>query len=337
MRVRLLVCIAAGVGALVVAGPALAAYDPSLVVFARSASPATSAPVVFALTSGTTYRVGDEATGKATLYAPRGYSVKLNHPAGTTLGTVDVFLLVGGAPAGAQFGTVKTDDPANHLANACAPGKHDAVWVLEVNFAGSRVRVPVYVDRVTTGPEAVYAAARMLVCLPPAQGGVTVKDVIFGLSSVFKNPTASRSYAWNAVFIPYSAGTAMLNPAGAVQSTSSLRLPVSFTVTAGRRRGRVLVRACVREAGRPVRSASVKIYTGLPSRRGVKQLAAVRTNRRGCASASLRSTKTGVPMFATATIGLRRATACSPTLAPRCSQASFGGVGPIAHAIKVRR
>lgn len=328
---------AAGVCALALAGPAVAAYDPSLVVFARSAAPAARAPVVFALTSGTTYRVGDEVTGKATLYAPRGYAAKLDHPVGTTLGTVEVFLLVGGTPAGAQFGTVKTDDPANHLGDACAPGRHDAVWILEVTFAGSRVRVPVYVDRIAAGPEALYASARMLVCLPPVQGGVTVKDVIFGLSGVFANPTAGGTYAWNAVFVPYAAGTAVLNPTGAVQSTSSLRLPVSFTVTAGGRGGRVLVRACVREAGLPVRGASVKIFSGFPSRRGVRQLAAVRTNRRGCASASLRSPKKGIPMFATATIGLRRGPACAPTLAPRCSRASFGGVGPVIRAIKVRR
>jgi hypothetical protein len=336
MRVRLLVFGAAGLLALGMGGPSFAAYDPSLVVVTRNASAGSSASVVLSLGGGS-YQQGDDTTGKITVYAPAGYAVKLDHPAGTAIGGLDVFILVGGVPAGAQFGTVKVDDPANHVANSCAPGTHDAVWILEFTFAGTRVRLPVYVDRVTASPESAYASARMLACIPPAQAGVTVKDAIFGLRGVFTNPSARGTYPWNAVFVPYTAGTATLNAPGAVQSTSSLRLPVTLNIKTSRRGGRLIVVACVREAGRPVSGAHIDVLRGSPFQKGFKAVAAASTNRGGCATTSIQPRRHVRRMFAIAQIRIRPASGCTPTLAPRCSGVSLGGVGPVVRVFRVRR
>jgi hypothetical protein len=336
MRVRLLVCIAAGIGALVVAGPAVAAYNPTLVVLNRSASSGGTGPVLLSLSSRE-YRTGDEVTGRVTIYAPNGYSAKLDHAVGAALGTGNVFVLVGGAPAGNQGGTVKVEDPAKHVADSCAPGRHDAVWIFEFSFAGTTVRLPVYVDRVTQGPEAAYASARMLACIPPPQSGVSVLSVDFALRGVFTNPRARGTYAWNAVFIPYAFGMRALNPAGAVQSTSWVRLPLTVAVKTRSRGGLLFVMVCVRVTGQPVGGARVEILTGPPFKNGTRYLAGGPTSRRGCATLAVRPRRKPTRMFATAQTFVRAASGCSGTFAPRCSGASLAAVGPIAHAIKVRR
>jgi hypothetical protein len=316
-------------------GSAFAAFDPSLIVMTRDAAPGRSASLALSL-SGGTYARGEPTTGRVTVYAPSGYGVTLGHPAGTVLGALEVFVLVGGVPAGSQSGTVKAGDPAGYALDPCSPGRHDAVWILELAFAGRGVRLPVFVDRVTSGPEAAYASARMIACLPPPQAGVTVKDVVFGLRGVFSNPAARGTFAWNAVFVPYAAGTATLDPAGAVQNASSLRLPVTFAMKTRRHGSRLIVVACLREAGQPIRAARVSVYSGSPTRSGAKQLASARTNSRGCMTASVRPGRSR-SLFAAALIGIRPLPGCRPTLAPRCSQGSLGTVSPLVRTSRVRR
>jgi hypothetical protein len=149
--IRFLVTVVAGVAALAFAGTALAAYNPSLLVAGTTHTTGGSGPLVIGIGQDAT----DDATAATTVYSPPGYGVTLGQPAGTQLGTLSANVKVA-ALNNARIdvtGTVKTDNPANYVTNPCSPGTHEAVWVLEFNLSGTIVRLPMYVDRVTAGPE----------------------------------------------------------------------------------------------------------------------------------------------------------------------------------------
>jgi hypothetical protein len=332
---RLATIVAVAAFGLAFGGTAFAAYNPGLIVAGTSHATGGGGPFVI----GVGQNENDDATAVATVYSPRGYGVTLAQAAGTRLGALSGVVRVGqlgGARVNVE-GTVTADNPANHLNNLCAPGAHEAVWLLEFTVSGNQFRIPVYVDRVTSGPEAAYASARMRVCLPspyvpPPQGspaGASLVVAAFSLRNVFTNPTVRGSYPWNGSFTPYIPGTATPNPADAAQSTSIVRLPTQLAVRAKRQRraGRTfaVVTACLTEAGRGVRGVRVNILGGRTARRA-RRVAFGRGNSRGCITRRIR-VRTRVMFFRASTeVPERQAPGCQPTIAPRCSQPSIAPV-----------
>jgi hypothetical protein len=330
-RQRFLVAAAAGASALALAGAASAAYNPSLLIAGTNHALARGAPVVIGVGQGE----NDDATAMATIYSPPGYRVNLSQPAGTTLGSLSgvVKLASLGNSRVNVEGTVKTDNPANHVTNLCAPGTHEAVWLLEFTLAGNAFRLPMYVDRVATAPESAYASARMRVCfpspyVPPPQGapsGASVIVAAFSVRSVFTNPSTRGSFAWNGVFVPYTPGTATPNAALTAQSSSFVRLPIAVSMTARRqKRGKrtfAVLTGCVREAGRGVRSLTVSFHGG-PTARRVRRLAGGRTNARGCVTRRVRVRTRSMFFVAATDVPARPAAGCEPMIAARCSQPS---------------
>jgi hypothetical protein len=326
--VRALIFGFAGALALASAGSAFGAYNPLLLV--GETNPAlggTGSVRIFVQV-----RDQDDATGVVTLYSPRGYGVKLDHPAGTELGTVIAFIRIGPISTARQAvqGTVRADDPARHALNSCAPGAHEAVWVMELTLAGATYRLPIYVDRMTTGAEAAYASARMRACFASpyvsAPQGVSLTYADLTVEEVFTNPGQPGMYPWNGVFVPYAPGTATLNTALVAQSTAYIGLPGTFTVTAKRkRRGKAafaVVTACLREAGQGVRGITVNIYYGGADVFSSKKVASPRTNAGGCATTRIRIRRSMV-LFASARVPIRGAPGCTPDIAPSCSGASI--------------
>jgi hypothetical protein len=348
--IRFLVAVVAGIAALAFAGTAIAAYNPSLLVAGTNHTTGGSGPLVIGIGQDAT----DDATAATTVYSPPGYGVTLGQPAGTQLGTLSANVKVA-ALNNARVdvtGTVKTDNPANYVTNPCSPGTHEAVWVLEFNLSGTIVRLPMYVDRVTAGPEAAFASARMIVCflspyLPPPQGapsGASVLIAAFSVRGVFTNPRARGSYPWNGVFVPYTPGTATPNLPNAAQSTSYVRLPVQLSINAKRqKRGKrtfARVTSCLKEAGQPIRGVTVSILGGRTIARA-KRVARGRTNASGCMTTRVRvKTKT---MFFYAFVDLlpRSAPSCTPAtgLAPRCSRPSVAPAFDFTSrtAVRIRR
>jgi hypothetical protein len=317
----------AGAWALFSAGSALGAYNPLLLV--GETSPAlggTGSVRIFVQV-----RDQDDATGMVTIYVPRGYGVKLDHPAGTEVGSVIAFIRVGpmSTPRMAVQGTVRVDDPARHALSSCAPEAHDAVWVMELTLAGTTYRLPIYVDRMTMGAEAAYASARMRACFASpyvsATQGVSLTYADLTLEDVFTNPDQVGVYPWNGVFVPYTPGTATLNTALVAQSTAYIGLPGTFVVTAKRtRRGKVsfaAVTACLREAGQGIPGIAVRVYYGGANVFSSKRVASPRTNAGGCASTRIRIRKRMI-LFASARVGIRGAPGCTPSLATSCTGAS---------------
>jgi hypothetical protein len=334
---RLLVAAAAGAFALALSGTAFAAYNPSLLVAGTNHALGRGAPVVI----GVGQDENDDATAMGTIYSPPGYRVNLAQPPGTTLGSLSGVVKVaslGGSRVNVE-GTVKTDNPANHVSNQCSPGPHEAVWLLEFTVSGNAFRVPMYVDRVTTAPESAFASARMRTCLPspyvpPPQGapaGASIVVAAFSVRSVFTNPSTRGGYAWNGVFVPYTPGTATPNAANSAQSSSFLRLPVRVTMTAKRqRRGKrtfALVSACVSEAGQGVRGIRIAIHGASTARRAnssrARRVAGGTTNARGCVRTRVRVRTRSMFLRASSAVPARQAPGCQPTIVPRCSQPSI--------------
>jgi hypothetical protein len=329
---------------------ALAAYNPGLIVSGTSQTTGSAGRVVIGMGQG----ANDDATAIATVYSPVGYGVRLTQTPGTRIGNLTGVVRVA-SQGGAQFdveGTVTADTPANHVSNTCAPGLHEAVWILQFSLAGNTVRVPIYVDRVTTGPEAAYASARVRVCLPspyvpPPQGapaGVSLVIAAFDVRGVFTNPSRRGAYPWNGHFVPYTPGSALPNTANAAQSTSFVRLPTQLVVNARRQRrgGRTfaVVTACLREAGAGIRGVRVNILGGRTVGRA-RRVAFGRTNARGCVTRRIRVRIRAMVFLATVTeVPERQAAGCLPTtIGPRCSQASIAPVfGLVSRtAVRIRR
>jgi hypothetical protein len=317
-----------------VSGTALAAYNPTLVIANTNHGLGASAPVVI----GIGQDENDDATASATVYVPPGYGITLGQAAGRQLGTMSGVVKVaslGGEAREIRGGTLRADNPANYATNSCAPGVHEAVWVLEFDVLGSAYRGQIYVDRVTTGPEAAYAAAKLVVCLPspyvpPPQGapsGATLIVAAFSVAGVFKSPATRGSHAWNSVFVPYTPSTATPNTGNAAQSTSFVRLPVQFALNVKRRkRGKrtfAFATACVREAGQAIRGVRVLFYRG-PNTRRARRVASARTNSRGCVTTRIRVNLRAVVIYGLIEeVPARQSGSCRPLLVPRCSEASI--------------
>jgi hypothetical protein len=288
--------------ALAFGGNALAAYNPSLLVAGTSHSTGSGGPMVIGFGA---QDQNDDATGVLNIYAPLGYGVTLTQAPGTSIGDLEGIVLVR-ALANARVpiqGTVTARDPGaytNATQFPCGGGvRHEAVWVILTTLAGNPLEIPVYVDRVTAGPEAQFASARMRICLSspyvaPPQGAASGASLIvaaFSVSGVFSNPITRGTYPWNALFIPYQPGTATLAPTNAAQTTSYTRLPVQLAVNAKKvRKGKrkyARVTACLSEAGQRVRGVRVNILAGRTARR-TSRVAFGRTNSRGCLTRTIR-------------------------------------------------
>jgi len=265
--IRLAVAAGAVVSALAFSGSALAAYAPTLAV--RSLTNGSGNP--------TTVRIehyqslDDDATAKDTIYVPLGYGVNLTQPVGTKIGDIGALLVLrqGGNAQIQVSGTVTADSPANYppATNLCTPGQaHEAVWRADVTVAGTPLRVPMYVDRITAGPEAAFAAAKIQLCLAGPIGtpaGAQLFDAVFDVAGVFTNPTSSSRRIWRALFTPYVAGQPTPNPAGTIESQAWAARSVSLSLSAKRlKRGNVVLSGRLSVDGSGIFGPRVGIYTG---------------------------------------------------------------------------
>lgn len=270
-RLRVLVLACASIGALTVASSAMAAFVPSIGV--RHATPtlnASSAQVIRVVVPR-----DHDPLFRAVIYVPTGYTATLNQAAGTQIGTVGAQVQVREPIAGAVLpleGTIRTDNPATHAANQCAPGPHAAVWVLTLTASGQTLTVPVYVDP-TTGTEAAIGAYKLTVCLPSpnipqSQGGATfgAKLILAQLnlqSGVITTPANRGEFRWHMLATPWPATAGPPNAAGTVSAIARADLPArinNLRVTSAR--GRVTVRGGVVEGSRGVASRRVTVRIG---------------------------------------------------------------------------
>jgi hypothetical protein len=301
-------------------------YEPSLTVSFSKYTLGTKTGVGITLEQGPCCF----APGRITVYSPPGYTVKLDHSGGTELGWVFGTIRVGDVEQRA-IAYITAESPLGHAGNSCAPGIHDAVWMLAFESAPYRFRVPMYVDRITAGPEAAFASARMIVCfasphVAPPEGAperIWMGGLALGIRGVFTSPARAGTYAWNAVFVPYAPGTATLSPDLGAQSTSYARLPVILdTIVKRLRRGSktFVAKVCVHENGQPISGIRVQVVGQPRPNTQFTRYADVRTGASGCVTRRFRP-KHKVTLGQVWTEPLRRAApGCWDTLAARCSR-----------------
>jgi hypothetical protein len=275
--VRLTLVACASLLALVFANAAWSAYEPSLLVASARQTLSVPTAVVIGVAQSNT----DDPTAKIDITVPEGYNERLVASPGTVIGEVFATVILRGA-GNAEVdvsGQVRADNPASHVSNACAPGLHTAVWILEVTLAGTPVRVPIYVDDITNVPG---TSARIQLCLAGPVGtpsGSQLLTAVFEVRDVFTNPTARRAHIWSALFTPYNPGTPQPNPGGTVEARAIVPLPVTVTMTAKRKGRIVTLSGRVNLPGNAIPS-TIEIWSG-PSSRRLRRVTRVRVRANG--------------------------------------------------------
>ena len=335
MATRLRILVAAAVAALGFTGTASAAFAPRLVVV----------PSTHALGAGTQVKVSlakasadDKSSGRVTIYAPVGYVAGLKQAPGATIGTAAVTMKAKaqGGKILAFAGAFTADTASKYDSNTCAPGAHEAVWLLALSHAQRTITLPVYVDTIKAGVEASFASAKIEFCLPApdvpeaaggAPFGAELFNATFVLRGVFTNPTAIGEYRWSAFFTPFFAGTAIPNLMATQEARALVRLPIRLTLAgaylkqrmkAKKRIRKLRISGSLREGGLGVAGAAIQIYVGTAPQR-LKLVRTVRTGPRGGYRFTVRLKKKTAYFRARVALGPRSytATGCfGPSIAP---------------------
>jgi hypothetical protein len=234
LRWALLAC--ASFAALALAGPALAAYNPSLTIEQSSykLGAAATIDVFIAIPEN------DDPTAKLTILSPAGYSANLGATPGTKIGSVIAVVkakaLAGGRlPLAGDVVVANQADPAITAASTQCTGAatHNTTWILNTTLQGQTIAIPVFVDQV--GP-----LVRMQVCLrspdvPESSGGAAFGAQLvladFTVQGVFRNASTKNGYEWAGIYTPYTPGTATPNAAGTVEWRTFVGLPSSLTLS----------------------------------------------------------------------------------------------------------
>ena len=207
---------------------AVAAAQPELLAVPFRTTPGAVADTDLDLT------LADQGppAAKIVLYVPTGYSVALGQPVGTKIADVSAKVTAGGSQL-LPNGQVVVDSPAKYAsdpkAQACAPGTHAAVWLIQIGT----LAIPMFVDPATS-----LGSYQAQLCLPSpevaesaggAPGGVRLLEADLDFANTFTNPAAAGLGTWRAFVTPYTSGTAVSNPAGTVEVRSIAIFP--FTVS----------------------------------------------------------------------------------------------------------
>jgi hypothetical protein len=342
---RLLAVAGATLGALVLSGTAMAAYtSPRLDILNPSERVGGGGPLTIRVSQDR----ADDATFRLVIYVPQGYTSSLVPQEGAQIGTAsaqiiatsisnDAVVPVTGRIVGDSFTPAKYPTGFGCVFGGPPTGTIDGVWVLELTAAGQTLRVPMYVQTITAGPEAAFASGKLTTCLPspyPEAGaaratlGAKLINAQLTLPSLFANPATGGAYRWRTLWTPYTPNSASPNPAGTVEAQAVDVIPVQLAFASARyRNGRIFVTGSLLENRTAVRNAQVRILVGRTAR-GVKQVTSVRTNARGNFSAVIRWRRPGrVFLNARVTQAARPVTGCTERTNPAvtCLRTVFSG------------
>jgi hypothetical protein len=307
---RLLAVAGATLGALVLSGTAMAAYQsPRLEILNPSERVGGGGPLTIRVSQDR----ADDATFRLVIYVPQGYTSSLVPQEGQQIGTAqaqinataispDAIVPVTGRIVGDNFTPADYPSGFGCVFGGPPTGAIDAVWRLELTAAGQTLIVPMYVQAITSGPEAAFASGKLTTCLPspyPEAGpqraslGAKLINASLTLPSLFTNPATGGTYRWRSLWTPYTPNSASPNPAGTVEAQAADVIPVQLAFTRARyRNGRIFLTGSLLENRAGVRGARVRILVGRTPR-GVRQVAVATTSARGVFSRVIRWRRPG--------------------------------------------
>lgn len=199
--------------------PRLAADQAELDLYPGSTSLARTAETVVGL-----YMPSSVEMAKVTLFVPAGYGVDLTKAPGTRLGLVVAW----GSDGLGRLGELDAADPAAYATSDCAPGAHQAIWLINLADPTQLPPIPLFVDA-TSGSDAALGAYKAQACLPAAaaSGTMTIRELDLDLT-ILTNPSAAGAYTWRAFVTPFAAGVP--NDAGTFELRATLPLPMRLTL-----------------------------------------------------------------------------------------------------------
>ncbi|HEV7134741.1 MAG TPA: hypothetical protein VGN27_13520 [Gaiellaceae bacterium] len=331
--IRATIAAAATLATLAFAGSALAANTGSIAVW--------HSPMTLGASSSTTIHVSipksTDPLARLAIYAPSGYSANLSQAPGANIGSVTATAFSYDTQLTLPLeGTVNTDSPAAHTADACSPGTHAAIWILNLSVSGQTLQVPMYVDP-TAGAEAALGAYKLVICLPPpdvpagtpgrAAFGAQLLDAQFTVNGIFSTPSGGGLVRWESLFTPYNPGKGTPNAAGTWESRAFVPLPVSLSLKASytKKNRNYSVGGKLSEGGLPVSGVTVSVLSGSSP----TKLVAGRTGTTTSAGAWSAKGKFGArpkkPVYFKATAAVKErdytATGCQSPLAPTIAPA----------------
>ena len=340
--IRAAVAGTAAVAAMALAGPAFAAVNPKLTV---GTSPGSSKVTIESRVLPT-----DDAIARMQLYVPSGFAVKAP-VGGTQVGTATSTALWTqrdpNAPAPVKTtGTVKavatTDAAISWEAANCAPGAHQAAWLVQVQGGDDTWTFPIFVDA-TTGNETQFGTFKLTACFKPITlepNGNRLMSMSLTLDG-FTTPTTAGTYRWRSLWTPFTANATTMNQPASVEAQSISRMPSAVLTISSKRvargsdrfalSGRLLV------DGEAFGGARIALVHGA-SKTKLTSMGKVTTTKAGTFSAKIRvKTVQYVRGGTTLGGGDLGAAACTASFGVPCVSASDARVAVLSRLIALRR
>jgi hypothetical protein len=146
---------------------------------------------------------------KFVIEVPAGYQLDLSQAPGATIAFASVAVYgVDSASIADGSGALVAHDPAkpDPAAQACAPGKHAAVWAFSTTIAGQNVAMTILVDMHGGGGSAVPVTYMLTACPTGLSGGngTSEASISIGALGALGSPTEAGRYLWRTLVTPQS-------------------------------------------------------------------------------------------------------------------------------------
>jgi hypothetical protein len=238
MLIRAAVAGIAGVAAMALSGPAFGAINPRLTI---GTAPGSSKVTIESHVAPT-----DDSIARMQVYVPTGYGLKApvgGSQVGTVTATAHWTQRDPNQPAPVKrTGTVKAiapTDPAIAWETAnCAPGAHQAAWLVQVLGGDDSWSFPIFVDA-TAGSETQFGPLKLTACFKPTSlepNGNKFISMSLALDG-FTTPKAAGTYRWRSLWTPFNAGATTMNTAASVEAQSVARIQSAVLTISSKRVG----------------------------------------------------------------------------------------------------
>jgi hypothetical protein len=208
--------------------------------------------------------------GRITIYVPARYQLYPNRPPGSAVGTVSM------GAEDSSFGTPtdsslagdivaeRLDAAAEAAAQACSPGKHVALWNLQLSLLGQPLDVPLYLGHRGAG-DPPGAGLKLVLCAPtlPSQDPASARALPMSfLRLSFADvaaPHAHGSYLWRAVVTPLAPDRRTLRGGRAYELRALVPVPNRLTLAGSYAAGTAVLSGRLTAGGEPRSGVQVRI------------------------------------------------------------------------------